>query len=394
MLASIKDKNMLRIRTSLSLALLLILGGLPAIARELVIDAKVNNKPARFLFDTGAETSVLFLTAAQRLGLQITEPRRDLPPPKDGRVRLGRAEKCLLSLGQATNTARFAILDAPTSLSLKHDGIVAWSDMANNILWVNAEKGQLSALKSLPKNIARWSKWNLRQGSKFLVIQAQDPNGIMHTFSIDTGSPYGIDLSSARWKCWLSENPNPSRTMRAYYTPGDGIVASEECWAREFNLGKFSIRDVPISQAAPSIELLMPQEASASLCLYALTRFDMIIDGINGRAYTRPKRHAKSFYPHNRIGAVFIPNDATGEDLIAHVAEGTPAYEAGIRNGDVLLTIDGRDMTKWRTDPSALPGPIFQRPAGTCLDLKLSRAGKEYGVILTLKDLLGVDNGK
>jgi C-terminal processing protease CtpA/Prc len=81
------------------------------------------------------------------------------------------------------------------------------------------------------------------------------------------------------------------------------------------------------------------------LGLEALKRLDLIVDGKHGMAYLRPKQTRSVPGDHNRLGAVFVPRDDQSDDLVAHVLEGSPAFEAGIRNGDVLLSIGGRDLT-------------------------------------------------
>ena len=73
---------------------------------------------------------------------------------------------------------------------------------------------------------------------------------------------------------------------------------------------------------------------------------------------------------------------------MAHVAEKSPAQKAGIRNGDILLKIGGLDVTKWRTDPKVLPLRRFWiRPAGTKLELSLTRDDKPLKATVELKDI-------
>ena len=84
----------------------------------------------------------------------------------------------------------------------------------------------------------------------------------------------------------------------------------------------------------------------ATLGLAALKRLDIVIDGKHGIAYLRPKKTPPLPYQHNRLGADFIPQDSHNDDLIAHVANGSPAYEAGIRDGDILLKEGEKDVHK------------------------------------------------
>ena len=103
-----------------------------------------------------------------------------------------------------------------------------------------------------------------------------------------------------------------------------------------------------------------------------------------GVAYLRPKKTSAPQPPHQSIGpsAAFVPRNAQSDDLVAHVANASPAYEAGIRDGDVLLQVGQRDATKWRTDPE-FPRFIFPTVprgelTGTQLELTLKRGEQTF----------------
>jgi len=75
--------------------------------------------------------------------------------------------------------------------------------------------------------------------------------------------------------------------------------------------------------------------------------------------------------------------------LIAHVLERSPAAEAGVRNGDVLLKIGERDVTGWRTDKNrGQMKDASQSPAGTKMELTLLRDSKEIKITAVLRDIL------
>ena len=115
----------------------------------------------------------------------------------------------------------------------------------------------------------------------------------------------------------------------------------------------------------------------------------MIIDAKGGFAYLRPKGTRPPPYGHNRLGAVFTPVDLQSEDLIARVVRGSPGWEAGIRNGDVLTRIGELDVTKWRTDPAVLPlSRFWARAAGTKIELSLRRGKEVFKTEVVLRQIL------
>ena len=132
----------------------------------------------------------------------------------------------------------------------------------------------------------------------------------------------------------------------------------------------------------------------ASLGLAALQRLDLIIDGDLGFAYLRPKSTPPPPYEHNRLGSVFVPSDLQGGDLLARVIAGSPAYQAGIRDGDVLLKVGDLDVTQWRTDPKILPlSRFWEGPPGTRLELTLKRGTKTSRKTAVLRQILSSEAG-
>jgi S1-C subfamily serine protease len=77
-----------------------------------------------------------------------------------------------------------------------------------------------------------------------------------------------------------------------------------------------------------------------------------------------------------RLGVALSPLPQAGA-RIDHVAEGSVAAEAGLRTGDVLIAIAGRDI---RRTQDVLRALARQAP-GTWLPLKVRRDGAELDLI-------------
>jgi S1-C subfamily serine protease len=150
------------------------------------------------------------------------------------------------------------------------------------------------------------------------------------------------------------------------------------------------LKDVPIHEA-DKMDIAI---GSVKLGLAALRSLDFIIDAKGGFAYLRPKETRPPPYGHNRLGAVFAPVDLQSEDLIARVVHGSPGWKAGIRNGDVLISIGELDVTKWRTDPAVLPlGRFWERAPGTKLELTLRRGKEMFKTEVVLRQILSPETG-
>jgi C-terminal processing protease CtpA/Prc len=133
----------------------------------------------------------------------------------------------------------------------------------------------------------------------------------------------------------------------------------------------------------------------------ALRQYDVIVDGVHGFIYFHPKKTSPVVLPHNRLGAVFIPHGfgtkisssemkkiGTNTSLEARVATNTPAYEAGIRDGDILLGIEGYNGSTSGGDAMAKLLEHFSAPAGSKMVFNLKRGDKPFVATAILQNIL------
>jgi hypothetical protein len=353
------------------------------------MNVRINDQPVRLIFDTGSEDLFLFRPCADRLKLKVTDPSPDFRPAP-GQVAIGKTEKCQLSIGNEKGTRQFGVADLPENMrgaASGIDGVFGWCGVRGNILRLTADEGRVVDLAELPKDIGQWTKYDLLKDSPVLAFRVPAGDGANMGIMIDTGNSGGVGLSAEHWRKWRRDNADRSATMVGMWIPAAGLAAYEVCWAEKFLLGSLSVANVPVTEC-PIVGRGPLKDCQASLGLFALTRLDVIVDWNHGCLYVRPMHQPQWYYPYNRLGAVFLPGGSKGSDLAAHVVDRSPAYEAGIRNGDVLLKIDGLDVTKSGTDPSVPPQKRFwSRPAGTKLRLTLKRDGKPLEITVVLKEI-------
>jgi hypothetical protein len=228
----------------------------------------------------------------------------------------------------------------------------------------------------------------VRSNADQLTLEFEDKAFGKSALIINTGGR-GVALSPRRWKEWTAKHPNRNKTVTAYFEPAAGLVVQEVSWADELTLGSLILFDVPVREANPA-------EASMDFSTYvgmaALKRVNLIVDGVKGIAYFQNRKSPPPPYSHNRAGVVFVPADVEkSRYLTAHVLPGTPAYEANVRDEDVLLKIDDLDATQWRTDPALKqPNSCFDdRPIGSRIRLTLKRGNDEFETNVVLRELIG-----
>ena len=74
------------------------------------------------------------------------------------------------------------------------------------------------------------------------------------------------------------------------------------------------------------------------------------------------------------IGAIIRPYKQEDRAAIEEPYEGSPAQEAGVRAGDVILTIDGKDIKGW---PVAEVSKNLRGEPGTTFELRVQREGEK-----------------
>jgi hypothetical protein len=341
------------------------------------LDGKINGKPVRLVFDTGAPRSVLFAKTAERLGLKVTP----VTSPVRGGI-TGMTEECDLTVWSLSSRITFQTLELPAYFGTrKDDGLYGWKQIGSNICRIDAEALTVNLLSRVPEEAAGWAKLPIVE--KDFTLSLEIP-GQVWTIAVDTGMGCGVALVSKQWHEWKASHTNAPLTLMATYSPKSGLVVCEEAWAKELSLGAFTFTGVPIRQATP----MESASGQPIIGMAALRRLDFIFDGKQRIAYLRPKRTPPPAYNHNRLGAEFVPRHSKSDDLIAHVMDGGPAQVAGIRNGDILLKVDDHELTNWRANEHLLREIGTGDPAGTKLDLTMKRGEETLKFSVVLKDIL------
>jgi tetratricopeptide (TPR) repeat protein len=381
----------------------LILGGfltLAALARAAedrieVPGSSINGTPVRLVFDTGAGTGVLlWRTAADRLGLELV-PEPEVPDAANGRVHLSVTEPVQVTLmGQSFGESRLGVYDAPKDLAMDFDGVLGWAAGRKNILVLRGVEKSLAFAPAVPKAAAHWARYRVQPDLPTLELTPLGGRNRGQTLSIDTGDSGGVSLPAHAWDLWRAAHPHAPVTIGAYYMPGAGLVVAEEAWADKLSIGGLTLTAVPIRKANVAEKSTAGSSVYAgTLGLAALARIDLVVDGRNSLAYVNPRKDPPAPYAHNRLGAVFAPEDLFSDPLLAHVIKGGPAYQAGIRDGDVLIQIDALNVTTWRTEPAMtqLLHEWWERPAGSVSLLTLQRGTQTYTTRVVLRNLIGPD---
>lgn len=233
------------------------------------------------------------------------------------------------------------------------DGWVGWGIVSHKVIELDASKQKFRFLRKVPNKAAGWTKLALRTDLGILALEVDNPDGSKGVVIVDTGSSSGVGLPPLKWQEWKVTHTNQPATLIAGYMVEPGLIVREQAWTDELSVGPLELTDVAVEEADPWSLKKVQSGHAATFGMTALKRLDLIVDGKRGVAYLRPKKTPAPPPPfkHNRCVLLFAPRNAQSDDLIAHVVDFSWAYEAGVRDGDLLSKIDERDVETWRADP-------------------------------------------
>ncbi len=371
----------MRIVTAL---ILMLFTARPVIATyAFAIPGLVNGKPIRIAFNTCGGQSGLYEHATRRSGLTIESP----PSGAKGVVGFCRDCRFQLSGSPAITTNVWVLPSPPLAPQNRIDGVLFWVDMTDPVIKINGAERGVEGFASLPPRTNEWLTCEKSSESSDLAFRIP---GEETKIIVATGSSHGVHLCSALWDRWCAPHTDAPTTLIGEVTAAGEIRVVKEMWASELTLGNLTLRDIPVRLCPPDAERKGVEIAFGA---YALRQLELLIDRESEKVYVRPMPIKDVRYEHNRLGAVFVPENLQSADLIGHVAAGSPAQSADIRNGDVLLSIGNLDTTRWRTDPRVLPlNRFWSRPAGTQLHLTLRRGQQTLSRTVTLEEILRPDD--
>lgn len=339
---------------------------------RLTLNAKINGEPIRLAFDTGAPAPLIILSPiAKKLSLKIEERNGE------------KFAFFTIAIGnyQIPNAQAWLIDSVPFP---DIDGVVGWPALSGKVWRVQWKNMSISSLPSIPEEIFSWQSLKVyTQVPVAAALLFENSDGLAY---LDTGHSGGIAISESRWNKWVQENSHFPRTLKSGYLPGaGGFFFTEVSWANSFTLGPLEFPCVVIEK-----NVIKWPKLEAVLGIEALKHFEIVFDRMNNRIYLKKRPYSSEKYPHNRLGATFLPSSLESDSLVGYVLKNSPAYRAGLRSGDILLKIDDTDMTHWKTDPTIWKKEFWEAKPGTKYIIEVDRNARKHKFTVTLEEILNI----
>lgn len=366
------------------LSLAALSSGAAAAEERLLMEGRIKDQQVRILLDTGANVPFLLTPpAAAKLDVAV-----DAPPPAGNGAHLlagfSRPEPMGLSPAFKPELVVLGILASDAeALEWDFDAVIGWPVLAANMLLYEPRQRNLFAQK-LDVDRSGWAAFPIMDAvaimdSNVLLFDAGKAGHSLPVM-VDTGWSGGIQLSPARWKAWRAENPGMRHTLTSIYSPHFGLVVMEQALAKSISVGRAVFKNVLVTEIPPS-RVQGSKEPEAVVGLAAFANHALLIDGPGRQMFIRPAAADAKPPSYNRLGAAFLPHT-----MAARVAAGSPAASADIRDGDILLKVDGLAPADYA---ARLPRHnAWDQPDGTLVRLTLMRDGAEIERQVVLQDFL------
>jgi predicted aspartyl protease len=209
-------------------------------------------------------------------------------------------------------------------------------------------------------------------------------DGVAASFDIDTGSRASVGLNS----------PFVQRhALRARFKPSveavtgwglGGATRGTVARVRDLRLGSVAIKDVVVDMSLQRQGVLSHAAPAGSIGSGLLKRFVVTFDYQRQRLYLR--RHASSGERDAFDRSGLWINLGEGGFRVDGVVLGSPAARAGIANGDVIVSIDGRTSSSLALDD--VRDRLRDAAVGTRVVLTVRSGGRTRDAVIVLRDLI------
>jgi len=203
-------------------------------------------------------------------------------------------------------------------------------------------------------------------------------------FQIDTGSPTTLTLTAP----FVAEHNLLARFPHHVQTSSGGVGGSTPEFmvrGKDLVLGTLRIEHPITALSTATKGNLARTDLSGNIGIGALKRYVVTFDFPGQRLFLKayePLPPDLDTYDHSGMRIEAAPSGFR----VVSIAEGTPAAEAGLHPGDLIVSVDGKPATS-----IALPAmreELRQRPSGSVLTLRIKTDDKLRSAHLTLRNLL------
>jgi hypothetical protein len=339
---------------------------------QVLVPVRIGGKEYPFVLDTGSTYSVFDASLKRYLGEPLETIRPSTP---NGPVEMATYSPPDANVGSLPLTSERVLCQ---DLSFAHEasgydmyGIVGLDFLAEWIVAIDFDRGRVDILSPASTPRPEWGEripFAYKDGGRAYIPAIIGKDARPSFFMVDTGCASTGCLKETLFS-QLAGSGDVRATGHVKSATLGGVTSGAIGRISRFRVGNFEHRDLRI----------MTSRGCNVLGYDYLRRYRVTFDFIGGRMFLAKGKH---FADHDRglaCGAhLLFKRDKIVVDF---VDEKSPASTAGVRVDDVLLTLCGRPVSKFK------PLEIYNlfRTAGKRITMTLDRNGKKVEATFTLK---------
>lgn len=322
-------------------------------SNHVLLQGRVNGSgPLWFTLDTGAGASVISMRKAQELGLQMSGNGR--ARGAGGMAESSRLNGITLSLpGAELKNLRLSAtaLDSLEEAAGRSMDVIIGAELFQRYVvevdyeskFITLYDPQQFAYQGTGESLPLTFFYNHPYIHGKIFVAGMEP--IEGDFVIDSGSGFGVTVvPSFNKKQMLLEHIPKTIQMSARGVGGEFVTTIGRVESLE--LGRFKLNK-PVT-AFPQTEGFIAKEgAVGNIGGLILRHFKVIFDYPHKRMILEPNKSFAAAFDIDMSGLLLLTDSPQFKLIKVHrVIEGSPAAEAGIKAGDMILEVNGRAVSQ------------------------------------------------
>jgi len=356
------------------------------INNHIYLDVRLNGRPYLFLFDTGG-LNVITPSVAAELGLK-TDGAMQARGSGEKSQDAGFTKVARLDVGNATlNDQTFVVIGLESFSAVEGmpiTGIIGYEVFKRFVVVTDYAASKVVLIE--PDRFAyngRGTMVPIRFNDRAPEIDG-DIDGLKGAFTLDTGARDSLTLSTpfveknglvARYNARLS-----AVTGWGVGGPARGLVVR----AKQLSLGSVSVDEPVVELSTNKSGAMADGYLAGNIGAGVLKRFNIVWDYVHNRIWLERNPNDRVRDAWDRAG--FWINAGDGAFDVVDVTAGSPADRAGLKAGDRIKQMNGRQAISQLSLPDARL--LKLGTPGTVLTLDILRSGKSMTIAVTLADLV------
>jgi predicted aspartyl protease len=357
------------------------------IGNYVTIEAKINGQgPFAFLFDTGGH-AILTPEAAKMLGLQSSGAGSS-GGAGEGRLSVQYTMVDRMDLGGVTFKDQHFLV-----IPLQY-GIVGRGERPPlaGILGLEILERLAMRLDYRDRTITFWPRKTYRHKGDGVAVpitfsddvplldaQVEGKSG---DFALDTGNGGSLDVQHV----WAESHGLAGQMKRGVEMISFGAGGESRNWVSrvsDFELADHDFHHVAAGYAEDRRGAFSSRTEAGNIGTQVLANFILDFDYANSRIWFQFVPGFDSM-PFSRSGMSLYQQDPQTVTVV-NILKSGPAEKAGLREGDVISTVDGKKAT---TLTSAQLSNVFRQAPGTSVPVVYQRDGQQMRTVIVLRELL------